>query len=167
MIGIIWLLAALMLLTFILVLFDIIYAFAAMCVVLVVIAAGFGLLSSRNSAPPPVSLPASPQAVGPAFAKVFVAVAAERRVDVTVTVDDVAQPTVTLQPGESRTYQGDRLITLRLSKGGVADVSANALFATAAFVASLFPVTVYVPVLRYSALNTATLSASVALSFDG
>ena len=44
---------------------------------------------------------------------------------------------------------------------------ANALFATAAFVASLFPVTVYVPVLRYSALNTATLSASVALSFDG
>ncbi len=36
-----------------------------------------------------------------------------------------------------------------------------------AFVASLFPVTAYVPELRYSALNTATLSASVALSFDG
>jgi hypothetical protein len=44
---------------------------------------------------------------------------------------------------------------------------ANALLATSAFVASLFPVTVYVPELRNSALNTATLSASVALSFDG
>src|SRR5262249_9525275 len=44
---------------------------------------------------------------------------------------------------------------------------ANLLLATIALVSSMLPVTVSVPVLAYTALNTAALSALVALSLEG
>lgn len=97
---------------------------AVVVVVLVVAAAGFGLLSVRNSAPSHATLPVSgsPATSAP---NVIVGVAASRRVNATVVADGVEQPAVTLQAGETRTFQAEEFLTIRLSPGGVASVSVN------------------------------------------
>jgi cytoskeletal protein RodZ len=98
---------------------------AAMVVVaLVVAAAGFGLLSSRSSAPSNATLPVSGSPATSAR-NVIVGVAASRRVDATVIADGVERPAVTLQAGETRTFQAEELLTIRLSPGGVASVTVN------------------------------------------
>ena len=97
---------------------------AGVVVVLVVAAAGFGLLSVRNSAPSHATLPVSGSPATSAR-NVIVGVAASRRVNATVVADGVEQPAVTLQAGETRTFQAEEFLTIRLSPGGVASVSVN------------------------------------------
>jgi cytoskeleton protein RodZ len=97
----------------------------AIVVILLVLAAGFGILSSRSSVPEAADLPATaPDAAPAAATEVIVGVAAERKVDAVVTADGVQQRLV-LRPGETRTFAATDLLTVRLSRGCVAQVSAN------------------------------------------
>lgn len=98
---------------------------AVVVVGLVVAAAGFGLLSSRNSAPSSASLPVSGSPAGPSARNVIVGVAAAHRVDATVIADGVEQSAVTLQAGETRTFQAEEFLTIKLSPGGVASMTVN------------------------------------------
>jgi cytoskeleton protein RodZ len=97
---------------------------AIVVVVLVVAAAGFGLLSSRNSSPSSATLPVSGSPATSAR-NVIVGVAASRRVDANVISDGVEQPAVTLQAGETRTFQAEEFLTIKLSPGGLASVTVN------------------------------------------
>lgn len=98
---------------------------AVVVVALVVAAAGFGLLSSRNSAPSPATLPVSGSPAGTSARSVIVGVAADHRVNATVIADGVEQPMVTLQAGETRAFQAEEFLTIELSPGGVASVTVN------------------------------------------
>jgi hypothetical protein len=85
--------------------------------VLVVAGIAFGVLSNRSSAPVAVRLPAAqPADADPS--NVVVSVAATHRVQAVLTIDGVEQPAITIQPGESRTFQAEEFLTLRLAKGG-------------------------------------------------
>jgi cytoskeletal protein RodZ len=94
-----------------------------LAVVLVVAGIAFGVVSDRNSAPVAARFPAArPADADPS--NVVVSVAASHRVEAVVTVDGVQLAPVTIQPGESRTFQGEQFLTLRLGKGG-ASVAVN------------------------------------------
>jgi len=97
----------------------------AVVVILAILAAGFGILSSRGSAPAPAELPASPgQAAVPAASTVIVGVSALERVEVTYVADGVEQ-TVMMRAGETRTFEADELLEIRLDPGGIAEVTVN------------------------------------------
>lgn len=98
---------------------------AVVVVVVVVAAAGFGLLSSRNAAPSHATLPVSGSPAGTLGRGVIVGVAASHRVDAVVIADGVEQPLVTLQAGETRTFQAEEFLTIELSPGGMASVIVN------------------------------------------
>ncbi len=98
---------------------------AGVVVGLVVAAAGLGLFSSRNSAPSPATLPVSGSPAETSAHGVIVGVVAARRVDAAVIADGVEEPAVTLQAGETRTFQAEEFLAVRLSPGGVASVTVN------------------------------------------
>jgi hypothetical protein len=96
---------------------------AMIAAALVVVAVAFGILSSRNSAPPPARAVAHApieEAVGPGIS-LSVSTDVEP-VDATVRTDDAEPLRFTLLPGESRAFVADVSITIRLSKGATADV---------------------------------------------
>jgi cytoskeleton protein RodZ len=90
---------------------------------LVVLAAAFGVLSTRTPTPPPAqgldSEPVS-QAIGPGIS--LAVSTADEPVDVTVRIDSTGPQTFTLLPGESRAFEASVSITIRLSRGATADV---------------------------------------------
>ena len=94
------------------------YAIAIAIVgVLAVAAAAFGFLSNRSLAPAVARLPtSSPADAHPAT--VVVSVVAAHRVSAVVTIDGVAQPPILIQPGESRTFEAEEFLSLRLARGG-------------------------------------------------
>jgi Helix-turn-helix domain len=93
-------------------------------VTLVILAAGFGLLSASRSAPSPEALGASPSVAPPPGADVVVGVTAQRGLDLVWTADGV-EHTLHLKPDETRTFAADQVLTLRLATGGRAEVSVN------------------------------------------
>jgi hypothetical protein len=90
--------------------------------VVLILAAGFGLLSSRNSTPAPASLPESTTPNPAGFASVLVGVEAVHNVQVTAIVDGITQ-TVDLVEGEGVTFEGEELVTIHFPRGKVAHVS--------------------------------------------
>jgi hypothetical protein len=94
---------------------------------LLAVAAAFGVLSARESAPPPAE-PATGDDVTSATVLargITVAIAARRPVEVTITADDGPPRTYTLAAGEGRSFDGDRAVTVELSEGGTARLTVN------------------------------------------
>jgi hypothetical protein len=96
---------------------------ATIAAMLVFVAAALGILSSRHSAPPPASASAEAvvtEAVGPG---ITLSVSTQTEpVDVTVRTDGAEPLAFTLLPGESRAFEADVSIAIRLSRGATADV---------------------------------------------
>ena len=96
--------------------------FALTATTCVVLAVAFGVLSSRASAPPASTLPSDPvpEATGPGISLSITA--ASESVDVTMWIDRAAPQAFTLLPGESRAFVADSTMTIRLARGGLANV---------------------------------------------
>lgn len=91
---------------------------------LLLVAAAFGVLSSRASAPPPADLPSAPPlAEVPLQGRtITVGVLAHQEVVVTVTIDGAEPADFRLQPGESRSFEAESSLTIRLDHGGTTKV---------------------------------------------
>jgi hypothetical protein len=102
---------------------------ALVAVTLVVLAGAFKILAGGGDAPPvagaatvagtePLDQPAGPG--------ISLSVSTPNDpVDVTVRIDGAGPTMFSLLPGESRAFVADRTVTVRLSKGGTADVVVN------------------------------------------
>jgi len=91
-----------------------------------VLAAAFGILSARNSAPRPAPLEreAPPEAALTTTSRdISVGVVATQPLDVTVAIDGTPPQTYQLERGEGRGFQARETLTIRLSDGGAADVT--------------------------------------------
>ena len=94
-----------------------------------VLAAAFGILSARNSTPPPADLGATGAgdtgaAIDPARS-IGVGVVARDPVVVTVVIDDAPPRRYHLEAGEGRGFEAQQSLTIRLSDGGAAEVSVS------------------------------------------
>jgi cytoskeleton protein RodZ len=99
--------------------------FVMIAATLLILAASFGIISTRGSAPPPADLSSdTPGLAGPA-PRIVAVVAAEQPVRVTVTIDAAAPQTFSLQPGESRSFDADLSLTIRLDHGASAHLTVN------------------------------------------
>jgi len=93
-----------------------------------VLAGAFGVLSARRPAPEPADLSATSTVTGAGIAvdrAVTVAVEARRPVDVTIVADGADAETFSLASDESRSFEADTSITIRLSRGASARVTVN------------------------------------------
>lgn len=96
---------------------------AMIAATLVIVAAAFGVLSTRASAPPPASSvddESLGEAVGPGIS--LAVSTQDEPVDVAVRADSAEPVKFTLLPGESRAFVADVSITIRLSRGATANV---------------------------------------------
>jgi cytoskeleton protein RodZ len=93
--------------------------------VVLVLAAAFGLLSTRNSTPEPADLPSNAPPEPVLTHGIVVGVLAQQEVDVTIWADDGAPVVYTLQPGEGRSFAADMTIRIELSHGASARISVN------------------------------------------
>jgi cytoskeletal protein RodZ len=98
--------------------------------VVLVLAVAFGVLSTRNNAPPPADLDANANAVVPVDASgtdrtIGVGVTAIHDVEVTVEIDAAAPRTYSLESGEGRGFEARERMTIRLSDGGDAEISVS------------------------------------------
>lgn len=91
---------------------------------LLAVAAAFGILSRSRSAPPPAELPSTPPSVAAIDRRITAALMAVQEVEVTVIADGETN-TVTLRPGEGRSFVATDSLTLRLSRGGVVEITVN------------------------------------------
>jgi len=85
-----------------------------------VFAAAFGVLSTRESAPPPATL--ADTAVESRVRPIEAALTALQEVEVTVVVDGVEQRPFTLSDGESRAVTAAESLRISLARGGVTNV---------------------------------------------
>ena len=85
-----------------------------------VFAAAFGVLSTRESAPPPATL--ADTAVESRVRPIEAALTALQEVEVTVVVDGVEQRPFTLSDGESRAVTAAESLRILLARGGVTNV---------------------------------------------
>ena len=85
-----------------------------------VFAAAFGVLSTRESAPPPATL--ADTAVESRVRPIEAALTALQDVEVTVVVDGVEQRPFTLSDGESRAVTAAESLRISLARGGVTNV---------------------------------------------
>ncbi|HEX7464399.1 MAG TPA: helix-turn-helix domain-containing protein [Actinomycetota bacterium] len=92
---------------------------------LLAVAAAFGVLSTREAAPPPASLPTEAPLVAPPARGITVAVLARQDVEVTVRIDGAEPEGFTLRPGESRSFYADTSLTVRLDPGNSARVTVD------------------------------------------
>lgn len=91
-----------------------------------VLAAAFGVLSTRQAAPPPATLPTeAPLAVAAPSNGIMVAVLAKRGVQVTARIDAAPPETFTLRPGESRSFEAATSLTIRLDRGASATITVD------------------------------------------
>jgi cytoskeleton protein RodZ len=99
---------------------------AMIALTLVIVAAAFGILSTRHSAPAPAGEVAGTSVAGATGPGISLSVStATEPVDVTVRVDDQGPVMFTLLAGESRAFDAEGSITIRLSRGATADVVVN------------------------------------------
>jgi len=94
-----------------------------------VLAAAFGVLSARNSAPEPAELDAA-SVVAPVDGAapdrtISVGVVGLDDVAVTVTADATPARTYQLESGEGRSFEAHERLTIRLSDGGAAEISVS------------------------------------------
>ena len=94
--------------------------------VLLITAAAFGVISSREPAPPPSKLEDPPAiSEAQAEARIDVTLFAHARVHATVVIDDVQREEFTLQPEEQRSLMAVRTIELHFDRGGLVEVTVN------------------------------------------
>jgi hypothetical protein len=102
---------------------------AMVAVTLVVLAGAFKILAGGGDAPPVAQTAAVARTQPldqPAGPGISLSVSTPNDpVDVTVRIDGAAPTTFSLLPGESRAFVADRTVTVRLSKGGTAEVVVN------------------------------------------
>jgi len=100
--------------------------FVMIAATLLILAASFGIISTRASAPPPADLSSDDTAgragLGPGIVAL---VAAVQPVEVTVTIDGASPQPFSLEPGESRSFEADLSLTIRLDHGASAHVTVN------------------------------------------
>jgi cytoskeleton protein RodZ len=96
-----------------------------LAVTALVLAGAFGVLSTREAAPPPADLPTSAPLLGPPADGILVAVLAERDVQVTVRIDAASPQTFSLRPGESRSFEARSRIAIRLDPGASARITVD------------------------------------------
>ncbi|MFB3737544.1 MAG: helix-turn-helix domain-containing protein [Candidatus Velamenicoccus archaeovorus] len=96
--------------------------FVMVAALVLVLAAAFGVLSGRTAAPPPAELPSEAPLAGSVNRPLQVVVLARQDVEVTVTVDDGAPKTFALRPDESRSFQGQVQVKVRLDHGASARI---------------------------------------------
>ncbi|HEX9123437.1 MAG TPA: helix-turn-helix domain-containing protein [Actinomycetota bacterium] len=99
--------------------------FVMVAAVVLILAAAFGILSSRSSAPPPAELPSQAPLAESQTRPLMLVVLARQDVNVTVTVDDGAAETFALRPDESRSFEAQVSITVRLDHGASAKIVVN------------------------------------------
>lgn len=90
-----------------------------------VLAAAFGILSARQPAPPAADLPSEAPAAVAAVPGISVAVMARASVEVTIVADGGEPQPFALEAGEGRSFEADRSITIRLSEGGMAQITVS------------------------------------------
>jgi transcriptional regulator with XRE-family HTH domain len=94
-----------------------------------VLAAAFGVLSARNSAPAPADLDtaagATPGDAALVDRTISIGVVALDDLEATVTVDAAPPRTYQLEAGEGRSFEAQERLTIRLSDGGAAEVSVS------------------------------------------
>lgn len=92
-----------------------------------VLAAAFGVLSTREPAPAPAELPSTPPPLEQAMLTggIQVSVLARRPVDVSVKIDGAPTQTFALEPGEGRSFDADVSLRIDLSEGESAQVTVN------------------------------------------
>jgi hypothetical protein len=90
-----------------------------------ILAASFGILSTRSSAPPPANLSPPPPGLPAPTHGIVAVLVADQRVGATVTIDAAAPQTFTLRPGESRSFTADLSLTIRLDHGASAHITVN------------------------------------------
>ncbi len=99
--------------------------FFMIAAVALILAASFGILSTRSAAPPPANLsPGVPGLEAPTH-KIVAVLVAEQQVAVTVTLDAAAPQTFNLRAGESRSFAADLSLTIRLDHGASAHLTVN------------------------------------------
>jgi hypothetical protein len=97
-----------------------------LAIIAAVVAAAFGVFSSRDGEPPTAANASSSLLGGPAPPGITVSVSTPQRpVDVTVRIDGAEPQTFSLLAGESRAFVANDAVRIRLSKGGIADVVVN------------------------------------------
>jgi cytoskeletal protein RodZ len=100
--------------------------FVMVAATVLVLAAAFGVLSTRSSAPPPAVLPSEAPLVAAAEEPgITVAIEAQQSVEATITIDNGDPRTYSLQPGEGRSFAADETLTVRLDHGASARVTVN------------------------------------------
>ncbi len=99
--------------------------FVMIAALLLILAASFGILSSRSSAPQPAALPSQAPLAETQLRGVMLVVLARQDVNVTVTVDDGAPQTFELRADESRSFEAQVSITVRLDHGASANIVVN------------------------------------------
>ena len=99
--------------------------FVMIAATLLVLAASFGIISTRASAPPPADLSSETPGLAGLGPGIVALVAAEQLVEVTVTIDAGQAQTFSLEPGESRSFEADISLTIRLDHGASAHVTVN------------------------------------------
>lgn len=96
----------------------------AVVAIVVIAAAGFGMLSRRGSTPAPAALPGSPVIVDPETSNVVVGLTSKSDLSVRVASDGVERSLV-VQRGEERTFEADDIIVVALPEGGPATITVN------------------------------------------
>jgi Helix-turn-helix domain len=99
--------------------------FVMIAATLLILAASFGIISTRASAPPPADLSSEAAGVGGLGPGIVALVAAVQPVEVTVTIDGASPQPFSLEPGESRSFEADMSLTIRLDHGASAHVTVN------------------------------------------
>jgi hypothetical protein len=92
---------------------------------LLVLAGAFGILSARQSAPPPAELPSEAPAMVTTARPITVAVLARQPVEIRIVADGAPAETFHLEVGEGRSFDGDRSVKIWLSEGGSAQITVN------------------------------------------
>lgn len=91
-----------------------------------VLAAGFGVLSFGADTPPPADLAQDAvPSVAPIRGGLLLAITARVPVEVGIRIDGGTETTYPLIAGESRSFEADGLLELRLSRGGTASIVVN------------------------------------------
>lgn len=100
--------------------------FVMVATMLLVLAGAFGVLSTRSSAPPPAAPPSEDGAVAAvAPPGITVAIEAREPVDVTIRADAGGPQTFSMRTGESRSFDADQTIIVRLDHGASAHVTVS------------------------------------------
>jgi cytoskeleton protein RodZ len=92
---------------------------------LIVVAGVFGLVSSRNAAPPPAALETAASPVTLGVQTVEAVLVANREVDVMITIDSAPVATYHLMQGETRSFEAETALVVAIARGRTVALTVN------------------------------------------